>query len=220
VDAVAALAAEREVGELREVVRDLDSDRLETVGDAARQPLGDPQRECALGTTDVNEPNRPLGSAASRVAEHPPNQGGQFVVPTEEPVAKRLQGAAKGVEERLPAADVPWGGRYLKRHRRGVALQGRGETRGAVGVVHVAASQHEVKWVERERTCASPTSFIGKALPVSPVARGMLIGNVAAPLASLAPTCPRRSSRHTKKAGGIMMMPPAGMNRFGGEEPG
>jgi len=198
VDAVAALAAEREVGELREVVRDLDSDRLETVGDAARQPLGDPQGESALGATDINEPDRPLGGAASRIAEHPPHQGGQLVA-AEEPVAKRFQGAAKGVEERLAAADVPRSSRHIKRHRRGVALQGRGETKGAVGVVHDAASQRGVEWVECERTCASPTGFIGKALPVSLVARVMLIGNGAAPLARLAPTCPKGVHATQKK---------------------
>jgi hypothetical protein len=65
-------------------------------------------------------------------------------------------------------------------------------------VVHLAASQHGLDRIERERACASPTGSIGKALPVSLGAHVTPTGNPPALLASFAlkSTLHKKSGRH------------------------
>ena len=117
-------------------------------------------------------------------------------------MAKRLDRAAKAVEQRLAAAGIPRGRRRIKRHRKRVVVQGWIETSGGVGVVHLAASQHGLDRIEREQACASPTGSIGKALPVSLGAHVSLTGNPPALLASFAPkTTPHEKPTRHKKSG-------------------
>jgi hypothetical protein len=103
VNAAAAPAAERQVGELGEVVRDLDADRLEPAGQAPRQAVGDADREAALGAAHIHEPDRPRAVARGHVADHSPDER-RHLVAAQEPLPERLEGAAESIEEGLATA--------------------------------------------------------------------------------------------------------------------
>ena len=152
-NAAAAPAVEREVGQAGEVVRNLDADRFEPAGHAARQAIGDAEGKSALRAADVDEPDRALGGVVGRVAEHPCDQGRHVVLP-EEPLAQRVEGTAEGVENRFAPVEIPGHVCRRERHRKGFR------------VVHHAASQRGGKRVECKRARASPVALSANPSPL------------------------------------------------------